>query len=86
MPVIAARRVGGQRGNPETSPSWCQKFIGTWKHEMQISLFPNWTRRWEVRLAHIDRDLVRLATDAPMLLGGGRKIAAFMWQRVRAWS
>jgi hypothetical protein len=51
-------------------------------HEMQISLFPNWLGQRQARLVEIDGNMLRLATAAPMIFGGCRKMAALVWQRV----
>ena len=51
------------------------------RHEVNISLFPNWTGQQQVRLVEIDGDVLHLSTSTPMMLGGANKTASLIWQR-----
>jgi hypothetical protein len=51
------------------------------QHEVNISLFPNWTAQQQVRLVEIDGDVPHLSTSTPMKLGGANKTVSLLWHR-----
>jgi lipocalin-like protein len=51
------------------------------KHEMQVSLFPNWIGQQQVRLVQVDDKVLHLGTDVPMQFGGSSKTASLFWRR-----
>ena len=51
------------------------------QHEVNISLFPNWTAQQQVRLVEIDGDVLHLSTSTPMKLGGANKTVSLLWHR-----
>ena len=53
-------------------------------HHMTLSYFPNWTGQSQVRLVECRGDVLLLATDKPVLGGGGLRTAQLSWRRVHS--
>jgi hypothetical protein len=64
-----------------TGPFYVDEQKQALKHEMQISLFPNWTGQQQVRLVEVDDKVLHLSTDVPMKFSGGNKTASLFWAR-----
>ena len=56
----------------------------TLTHSMFVSLFPNWIGQSQPRAVAIEGDLLHLATESPVRIGGRMVIARLTWQRARA--
>jgi len=54
---------------------------GTVIHHIEVSSFPNWVGKDQVRFATIDGDLLTLSTK-PMLFQGVERSASLVWERV----
>lgn len=52
-------------------------------HRVELSLFPNWVGVEQERLVDLSGDRLTLSTR-PMLLGGTRRTARLVWERVRS--
>ena len=51
------------------------------RHEMAVSLFPNWLGQKQVRLAKLDGDTLQLAPDEPQFFNGSLRTALLLWKR-----
>jgi hypothetical protein len=64
-----------------TGPFYIDEQKQSLKHEMQISLFPNWKGQQQARLVEVNDKVLHLSTDVPMKFGGGNKTASLFWER-----
>jgi hypothetical protein len=51
------------------------------RHEVNISLFPNWTGQQQVRLIEVNGDVLHLSTNTPMQLRGANRTVSLLWHR-----
>ena len=67
-----------------TYVSYCGRYEfrgNTVVHRVELSLFPNWEGVEQERLVEVRSNRMTLSTR-PMLLGGGRRSAHLIWERV----
>lgn len=64
-----------------SGPYRVDEALGTVKHEMLVSLFPNWKGQRQARIARLDGDRLTLRTDRPSLFNGSLKAATITWRR-----
>lgn len=64
-----------------SGPYYVDEARGTITHQMTVSLFPNWTGQRQVRIAKLDGQILRLATDGPSRFAGSLKAALITWRR-----
>ena len=50
-------------------------------HPMEVSLFPAWAGNKQPRLAHLERNTLRLSTEGPVQSGGQKVMMFLVWQR-----
>lgn len=48
---------------------------------MEVSLFPAWAGNKQPRLAHLERNTLRLSTEGPVQSGGQKVMMFLVWQR-----
>jgi hypothetical protein len=54
---------------------------GIVEHVIDVSLFPNWTGQHHRRLVKIDGDILGLAVEQPVMMGGEHRTASLRWRR-----
>ena len=50
-------------------------------HEMAVSLFPNWLGNKQKRLIKIEKNILNLETDGPLIFNGKMKVAKITWEK-----
>lgn len=53
------------------------------KHEMLVSLFPNWIGQQQERLVSLEGDLLKLGPASPILSKGKRVMSQLVWKRAK---
>lgn len=53
------------------------------KHEMMVSLFPNWTGQQQQRIVSLDGDTLRLGTASPIMSKGKLVMSQLIWKRAQ---
>ena len=71
---------GHQLPNHE-SPSLTSSTGGEAIDPMEVSLFPAWAGNKQPRLAHLERNTLRLSTEGPVQSGGQKVMMFLVWQR-----
>ncbi|TWI20328.1 lipocalin-like domain-containing protein [Sphingobacterium siyangense] len=64
-----------------SGPFYVDEDTQTLRHEMTISLFPNWLNQVQIRLVEIHGDKLHLGTEGPILINGKMQNTFLIWER-----